>query len=194
MSSTDDTLNTQTLDNTLSDILDTTPADDGQASSQWGAGSDETVALRAEIAQLREQLARSQADYSNVVRRNREEQSQIGEWTENKTILRFLPILDNLERALEHTPEEFRSHTWMEWLQSIVRSMQKILTDMWITKMNTVGQEVNPDLHDVISQIPHATTAIQAEVEIGYLRGEKALRHAKVIVWDGQSEATPNIA
>jgi molecular chaperone GrpE (heat shock protein) len=60
--------------------------------------------------------------------------------------------------------------------------MQKILTDMGIIKMNTLGQEINPDLHDVISQIPHKETTIQADVEIGYTRGEKALRHAKDIV------------
>lgn len=69
---------------------------------------DEVVQLKEEIGQLREQLARSQADYNNLVRRSREESSQIGEWSENKTILKFLPILDNLERALEHTPEEFK--------------------------------------------------------------------------------------
>ncbi len=49
-----------------------------------------------------------------MVRRSREEQSQIGEWSENKTILKFIPILDNLERALEHTPPEFQSHKWTE--------------------------------------------------------------------------------
>ncbi len=36
--------------------------------------------------------------------------------------------------------------------------------------MNTIGQEVNPDLHEVISQIPHTTTTIQAEIETGYIR------------------------
>jgi molecular chaperone GrpE len=63
--------------------------------------------------------------------------------------------------------------------------MQKVITDFGVSPMNCVGHEVNPDLHDVISQIPHTTTMIQAEVETGYLRGEKALRHAKVIVGDG---------
>lgn len=63
--------------------------------------------------------------------------------------------------------------------------MQKVLTDLGALRMNCVGQEVNPDFHDVISQIPHQTTAIQAEVETGYIRSEKALRHAKVIVGDG---------
>ena len=76
----------------------------GQASS----GNSEIEQLKAEIAQLREQIARSQADYSNLVRRSREENAQIGEWSENKIILKFLPTLDNLERALEHTPEEFK--------------------------------------------------------------------------------------
>jgi molecular chaperone GrpE len=150
---------------------------------QWD--QEETQKLKEEIAQLREQLARSQADYNNLVRRSRDESAQIGEWTENKTILKFLPILDNLERAVEHTPEEFKSHAWAEWLHSIVRAMQKVLSDMWVMKMNAAWQEVNPDYHDVISQIPAKTTNIQAEVESGYIRSEKALRHAKVIVGDG---------
>jgi len=48
--------------------------------------------------------------------------------------------------------------------------MQKVISDFGITRMNPVGQEVNPDLHDVISQVPGATTLIQTEVENGYLR------------------------
>jgi molecular chaperone GrpE len=67
--------------------------------------------------------------------------------------------------------------------------MQKVLTDFGVSRMSCVGQEVNPDFHDVISQIPHISTAIQTEVETGYLRSEKALRHAKVIVGDGSSQA-----
>ncbi len=141
------------------------------------------------IRNLQEQLARSQADYTNLVRRSREESAQIGQWTEDKTLLKFLPILDNLERSLEHIPEELSGNAWVEWNQSIVRSMQKIVNDFGVIPMNPVGQEVNPDLHDVISQIPHPDTTIQTEVEKWYMRWEKALRHAKVIVWDGQITA-----
>lgn len=174
---TSDTLNTETPLN----------PDTHEDISQWdnSGWQDEAEQLKAEIANLREQLARSQADYSNLVRRSREEQSQIGEWSENKTILKFLTILDNLERALEHTPEEFKSQTWTEGLESIVRAMQKTVADFGISRMDSVGQEVNPDLHEVISQVPHTSTTIQTEVETGYMRNEKALRHAKVIVGDG---------
>ena len=43
--------------------------------------------------------------------------------------------------------------------------MQKVIADFGITSMNCVGQEVNPDFHDVISQVPHHDTTIQIEVE-----------------------------
>ena len=66
------------------------------------------------IADLREQLARAQSDYSNLVRRSREESAQIGPWVEDKTILKFLPTLDNLERAIEHIPEDFANNNWVE--------------------------------------------------------------------------------
>lgn len=177
-----------TQDDTIIDPLQTAPE---RPESEVSIPQDNTTwqgeieQLKTEIGQLREQVARSQADYNNLVRRTREESAQIGEWTENKTILKFLPILDNLERSLEHIPTEFATHVWIEGIRSIVKSMQKIIGDFGISRMDCIGTEVNPDLHDVISQIPHETTNIQAEVEKGYLRWEKALRHAKVIVGDG---------
>lgn len=176
-----------TQEDTIVDPLHTTPETTETASVWQGNASwqDEIEQLKGKIIQLREQVARSQADYSNLVRRTREESAQIGEWTENKTILKFLPILDNLERSLEHIPTEFATHVWIEGIKSIVKSMQKIMSDFGILRMDCVGAETNPDLHDVISQIPHETTTIQAEVEKGYVRDGKALRHAKVIVGDG---------
>lgn len=155
----------------------------GEINNNWWASQDEQEIL---IKQLQEQLARAQADYTNLVRRSREESTQIGQWAEEKTILKFLPILDNLERALEHVPAELQGNTWVEGNISIVRSMQKIVSDFGVLPMDVIGHEVDPDLHDVISQIPHQDTTIQAEIEKWYLRWSKALRHAKVIVGDGQ--------
>ncbi len=43
--------------------------------------------------------------------------------------------------------------------------MQKVVSDFGILPMNPVGQELDPDFHEVISQIPHSLTTIQTEVE-----------------------------
>lgn len=171
---------------------DTNPITDEELSSsvtEEAINSSSTIQDDETIQKLQEQLARSQADYANLVRRSREESAQIWQWTEEKTLLKFLPILDNLERSLEHIPPELSDNVWVEWNKSIVRSMQKVIADFGVTPMNPLGQEVNPDFHDVISQIPHESTTIQAEVEKWYMRWERALRHAKVIVGDGQKMA-----
>ncbi|MFA6080697.1 MAG: nucleotide exchange factor GrpE [Candidatus Gracilibacteria bacterium] len=183
----DPAIDPQIVEESPSESIENSGGSTGQGAQ--GNDTDPNVLfqeLQNTIIDLREQLARAQSDYSNLIRRSREESAQIGPWVEDKTILKFLPILDNLERALEHIPEDFVKNNWVEGIGSIVRGMQKVVSDFGITPMDSVGQEVNPDLHDVISQVPHALSTIQVEVEKGYMRGEKALRHAKVIVGDGQ--------
>ncbi len=90
---------------------DTSPLEDQNTMSSDGSSEEE---LQKRIKDLEEQLARSQADYQNLVRRNREELQQNTEWSENKALLKFLAILDNFERAADHMPEEFRTHIWAE--------------------------------------------------------------------------------
>lgn len=157
-----------------------------EATSWWSWDLDELTALRREISQLKDQLVRSQADYANLVRRNREESLQIGQWSEEKTILKFLPILDDLERSLDHIPEDMRENVWIQGQISVVRRMQKVIADFWIVSMETLGKEIDPDLHEVVSQIPHTTTTIQADIEKGYIRWDRVIRHAKVVVGDGE--------
>lgn len=165
----------------------TTTQGDTSSSNSWSTPTHDDD-LMSQISSLREQLARAQADYANMVRRNREESAQISEWIENKMTTRFLPTLDNLQRSLLHIPEELKSHAWMQGFTSIVRAMEKTIADLGVTPMDAVGTEVNPDLHEVISQVPDPATTILTEVEKWYTRNGKALRHAKVIVGDGTGE------
>ena len=103
---TQDTSDTSPDSGTESPVTDTS---DTTTSSSQGNSSPAD-----EVTQMKEQIMRLQADYANLVRRSREEGMQMGEWTENKTILKFLPILDNLERSLDHIPTELVTHVWIE--------------------------------------------------------------------------------
>ncbi len=176
------------------EITDTTSTDNEQTSSTSNqTGGDDNSGennkliqkLQQEVAELREKLSRSQADYSNLVRRSQEEQTQIGEWSENTLLTKLLPLLDNLQRVVEHTPEEFRTHSWTEWLTSVIRGAEKTFTDLGVIKIESIGKEVNIDLHEVVSQTPSKEQTIQAEIESWYTRRGRTLRYAKVVVWDG---------
>ena len=110
-------MTTDPLQTPLSENTPTTesPISESETDISQTAHNGSTYDDQSEIIrQLQDQLARAQADYANLVRRSREESLQIGQWTEEKTILKFLPILDNLERALEHIPSELTDNTWVE--------------------------------------------------------------------------------
>lgn len=88
--------------------IDETTVPGVDSSTQSTGQQDNTIIdqLNEEIADLKDKLARSQADYNNLMRRSKEELSSIGEWSENKVVLKFLGTLDNLQRAMEHLPTE----------------------------------------------------------------------------------------
>lgn len=109
---TTDPLQTPLSENapTIESPISASEIDTSQTGHDGSTHDDQSEMIR----QLQDQLARAQADYANLVRRSREESLQIGQWTEEKTILKFLPILDNLERALEHIPSELTDNAWVE--------------------------------------------------------------------------------
>lgn len=144
------------------------------------------ISLEEQIADLKDQLTRSQADYHNLVRRMRSEQESLGHFTRGKTIVKILPILDTLERAIEHMPEDLQGNVWVDGVTGLHRNMVKILSEMDIESFDSLGQTVDPDRHDVVSQGPGKEDEIIAQVEKGYMHGGEVLRHAKVVVGNGE--------
>ena len=110
------------------------------------------MSLEEQIADLKSQLTRSQADYHNLVRRMRTEQESLGHFTRGKTVTKFLPIIDDLERALDHLPDDIRDHAWVEGVVGMQKNFLKILADMDVEVFDSLGESIDPDKHDVVSQ------------------------------------------
>ena len=69
-------------------------------------------------------------------------------------------------------------------MYTAIKSLKRDLEALWVQSFESIGQEVNPDLHEVMTQIPSETPwVIVDEFEKGYMLGERVLRVAKVIVW-----------
>lgn len=97
-----------------------------------------------------------------------------------------MPIIDNLERALQNIPADIAENSWVAGMKSIHALALRQLDLVGVQPFESVGQEVDANLHDVMSQCPGEAGKIAVEFERGYKLGDKIVRHAKVIVGNGE--------
>ena len=98
---------------------------------------------------------------------------------------KVLPTVDNLERVLTSTPKEQQVGSVFDGVKGAHAGLVKELESLGITSYSSVGQELDPNLHEALSQAPGPVGVIVIEFEKGYMLGKKVIRHAKVIVGNG---------
>jgi molecular chaperone GrpE len=97
---------------------------------------------------------------------------------------KILPRLDDLRRIIKNTPEEQKWTSIYEWVLILEKTLTSDLDKLWVKHFDSIWQEVNPDLHEVMTQIPSETPwVIVDEFEKWYMIWDRVLRIAKVIVW-----------
>ena len=171
-------MTTQTQDeNTLPE----TPIEADIVSEQTHSGNGD---LLQKIADLQAALARSQADYQNLVMRSERDKADMIQFLSGKIILPLLTQIDNLERAVK-LKEWTEGDTFVDGVRSVFSGFQKYLESQGVSAFISVGQEVDPDKHDVMTEMPWEAWKIVQEFEKGYILGQKVIRHAKVVVGSG---------
>ena len=138
-----------------------------------------------EIEELKLMLQRAQADFINYRRRNEEERSNFVRSAHADLITEILPVMDNFARAAAHAPEGLEEDGWVIGVKSIEKQLEKIMEDNGLQKIQTVGQEFDPNLHEALGQVSDAEKKnheIVSEELAGYFLNGKLLRPAKVIV------------
>lgn len=154
------------------------------SSSTWAQQDDHAI---EEIHRLKEALARSQADYQNLVMRSERDRSDMGAYLSLKILVPLLKEIDNLERAV-------KLKTWIEWdgfvdgIRSVLLWFSRYLESQGVIPFDSLGHEVDPEKHDVMAQAPGEEWKIVSEFERGYMMGDRVLRHAKVVVGLGGEE------
>lgn len=162
-----------------------TPSDDGPDSSGDSALSEDFDNLAIEIAKLKDALARSQADYKNLVTRTERERLEMGEYVTEKLVVKLLPSFDNLERLLSGTPEAERTGVLYEGVKSTFAGLVRALESVGVSSFESAGQPLDPAFHEAVAQVPGAEGTVVVEFEKGYKLREKVIRHAKVTVGNG---------
>jgi molecular chaperone GrpE len=174
---------------------DTDPMSGEAAVSSEGSGADtasaETSPLdplaeaKAEAMRMKEQWVRTAADFDNFRKRTRRELEDVRKAGREELLKELLPVFDNLERAVQSAQRATEVKPVAEGLAMVIRQFTETLGRTGIAKVPTVGKEFDPTVHEAIQQIEtdeHPPRTIVAEVQPGYLQGERLVRAAMVVV------------
>jgi molecular chaperone GrpE len=105
---------------------------------------------------------------------------------QSSAILKLLPVVDNIERAIKYTPEELKDNEWVKSVAGLVKNLEKSLEALNLKRIeSTPGTQFNPELHEAIQFDDEATgdkEVIAEELQAGYILNGHVIRHAMVKV------------
>jgi molecular chaperone GrpE len=146
----------------------------------------ETVeSLRAELEQTRAQHLRAVADYQNLQRRATEERSEFARHQLTATVLNFLPVLDDLELAVESASDEIRELPWVEGIRLVMQKFRNVLESANVAEIHALGQPFDPAKHEAVGQAPGPDGTVVRVLRRGYQLNDRVMRAAMVLVGDG---------
>lgn len=150
---------------------------------------DPLESAQREAAQNRDKWIRAVADLENYKKRAIQERSSLLKYRNEELLRDLLAIIDNLERALQHSGKEQQAHALTEGVAMTAKMFADILKKYGVTEINAVGQNFDPHVHEAIMRVPvdegNKPNQVVQEVEKGYMYQDRLLRPAKVVVSTG---------
>lgn len=150
----------------------------------------EVKSLKEERQDLQDSLARRQADFDNFRKRTERERSETYNRALGEVVRRLLPVLDNLQRALdaERSMEAEESNEFRHFLHGVElinRQLDGVLEGLGVEVVPTVGELFDPHVHEAVTTEEtdeYEPDTIVQEMQRGYRLGDKLLRPAMVKV------------
>jgi molecular chaperone GrpE len=168
----------------------------GDAADAAVAAAAQNAALAAkvqELERLQDRLVRLQAEFDNYKKRMAREKADFLKFATEGLLLEFLPILDNLERAVASAQPEAANHVAMvEGIEMIVRLFRSSLEKAGVKPMDAVGHPFDPSRHLAVAQVDSPggqDNVVVEEIQKGYLLEGRVLRAAMVKVSRASSPA-----
>lgn len=138
--------------------------------------------LQNEIKELNDKLLRTLAEYDNYRKRSIKEKDIIYPQAKADTVEKFLPIIDNFERAMQ---TECNDEAFKKGIEMIFQSFLKTMTDLSVEAIGEEGEAFNPDLHNAVMHIEdenRGENVVAQVLQKGYRIGDRVVRYAMVTV------------
>ena len=142
----------------------------------------ELESLKNQVAQQEDKFLRLAAEYDNYRRRTAKEKESI--WSEAKAdaAVAFLPVYDNLERALK---QETADEAYKKGVEMTMNQLKEVFSKLGITEIDALGKPFDPNLHNAIMHVEDESFGENTVAEVfqaGFMLGEKVIRFAMVKV------------
>lgn len=138
------------------------------------------------IEEQKDKYLRLSAEFDNYRKRTMKEKAELIKNGGEKAISAILPILDDLERALQNMQKADDVKAMYEGIDLISQKFHKVLSQEGLQKMEPVGETFDTDYHEAIALVPAPDEAQKGKVldcvQTGYKLNDKVIRHAKVVV------------
>ena len=166
-----------------------TPKAEKPEDKHEGKHHHETAALQAKLdeaekknEELKNQLLRTAAEYDNYRKRSQKEKDNLYTEIRSETVEKFLPVYDNLERALA---QETQDAAFKKGVEMTMTQLLDVLASLDIKPIEAVGQPFDPNLHNAVMHIEdekYGENTVAACFQTGFMMGEKVIRFAMVQV------------
>ena len=135
-----------------------------------------------EVAALNDKYLRLMAEYDNYRKRSQKEKDALYGDIKANTLREFLPVYDNLVRALAQPTED---EAYKKGVEMIMTQFGKTLEKLGVTEMDCLGQKFDPAYHNAVMHVDDPEKGENEIVEVfqqGFIMGDKIVRHAMVKV------------
>ena len=148
--------------------------------------------LTAELERTRAAYQRAVADYQNLQRRSREERAEQTRLTMKTLVLNYLPVLDDLNRALDTVAQhpELAEHAFVDGVRMVQRKFSSILEAAGVRSIEAgPGVAFDPQHHEAVAYAQGPLNEVVAVVQAGYVLDSTIIRPAMVVVGSGEGLA-----
>ena len=131
---------------------------------------------------------RTEADFDNYRKRMEYEKGETVKFANSSLILSVLPVLDDLDRAVNAEPEDKEGDPWFEGVKLIQRKMKAILEGYGVSEVEAEkGQDFDPYVHEAVARTAGEDGRILEVTQKGYTSHGRVIRPALVVVGQGET-------
>lgn len=140
---------------------------------------------KKEALDFEDKYKRLFAEFDNFRKRTDKEKAQMCDIGATVVLTKILPIVDNIERALENVPEDLKGNAFVEGVDKTYKQIMKTFEEMEVKPIEAIGKPFDAALHNAVMTDEESDAepdTITAELQKGYMYKDQVLRHSMVKV------------